>query len=87
MLRREQGCAVQDALYGFDGFERGAAVMHAPHDPRVEFAGAELYGHGLPRLDMHPFGHCERIGGLRQRQDYVGIAEHQPLPIAWNPLP
>jgi len=82
LLRREQGCAVQDALYGFDGFERGAAVMHAPHDPRVEFAGAELYGHGLPRLDMHPFGHCERVGGLRQRQDYIGIEGHQGLLMA-----
>ena len=34
------------------------------------------------RLDMHPFGHCERIGGLRQRQDYIGIEGHQGLLMA-----
>ena len=46
-----------------------------------------LHRHGLTLRDRHPLGHRERIGRLRQRQDYVGITRHQPLLIAWKPLP
>ena len=67
---------------GFDAFEIGLPVVDPPHDARIEFAGAELHRHGLPGHDLRPLGHGERIGRLRQRQDYVGIAEHQPFPIA-----
>ena len=61
--------------------------MNPPHDARIEFAGAELHRHDLPRRGLHALGHSERVSGLRQRQDYIGIALHQPLLIAWNPLP
>ena len=87
LLHREQGCVVEDAVNGFDPLEIGLPVVDPPHDARIEFAGSELHRHGLSRRDLRPLGNGERIGGLRQRQDYVGIAEHQPLPIAWNPLP
>ena len=87
LLRREQGCVVKNTVDGFDPFEIGLPVVDPPHDARIEFAGTELHRHGLPGRDRRPLGHGERIGRLRQRKDYVGIAEHQPLPIAWNPLP
>ena len=79
LLRREQGRVVQHALYGFDCPERRTAVMHPPNDARIEFAGPELHGYRRPLRHVHPFGHGERIGGLRQRQYYVGIEGHQSL--------
>ncbi len=69
-------------MNGFDSFEIGLPVVDPPHDARVEFAGAELHRHGLSRHDLHPLGNGERIGRLRQRQDYIGIPVHQPLLIA-----
>ncbi len=53
--------------------------MHPPNDARIEFAGSELHGYRRPLRHVHPFGHGERIGGLRQRQYYVGIEGHQSL--------
>ena len=87
LLPGEQGRIVEHALDRFDGFEIGPAVMNPPHDARIEFACAELHRHGLPRRDLRTFGHGERVDGLRQRKDYVGVELHQPFPIAWNPFP
>ena len=88
LLRREQPhAAVKHAGDGFDGPEIGTAVMHPPHDPRIDPSAAELHRHGLAPGDGHAFRQGERVGGLRQRKNYVGIAGHQGLLMAWNPLP
>ena len=87
LRRRQERCIIENTLYGFDPREVGAPVMHPPDNARIEFVRPELYRHGLTLRDRHPLGNRERIGRLRQRQDYVGIARHQPLLIAWKPLP
>lgn len=61
--------------------------MDPPHNPGVEPAGAELYGHGLTFGKEETVGYGERIGRLRQRQHDIGIPGHQGLLIAWKPLP
>ena len=62
--------------------------MHPPNDARIEFAVDQInenaqrqrrHGYRRPLRHVHPFGHGERIGGLRQRQYYVGIEGHQSL--------
>ena len=87
LRRRQERCIIENTLYGFDPREVGAPVMHPPDNTRIEFVRPELHRHGLTLRDRHPLGNRERIGRLRQRQDYVGITRHQPLLIAWKPFP
>ena len=77
LFGRQEGPCVEQPLHGLDALEIGPAVVHAPHDARVELAGAELHRHGPTRRYLrHAVGHGESVGGLRQRQHDVGEEGH-----------
>ena len=87
----EQRTVVENPRDGFDAGKVGPPVVDAPDDARVDAPLPELYGNGLPLRQFQTIGDGERIGGLRQRQDDIGVTLHRRDQWSWvslrNPSP
>ncbi len=79
-LPDQQTAVVKNLADAFDVADGGRAVVQTPHDARIVLAAApaERHGDGHPLAQGHPFGHGERVEGLRQRQKNIGERAHDP---------
>lgn len=89
--RVEQRTVVEYPRDGLDAGEVGPPAVDAPDDARVDAPRPELHGHGLPLLHVETVGDGVGVGGLRQRQDDIGVTLHRAGQRSWvslrNPSP
>ena len=87
----EQRSVVENPRDGFDARKVGFPVVDTPDDARVDAPRAELYGNGLSFRRFETVGDGERVGGLRQRQDDIGVTLGRHRQWSWvslrNPSP
>ena len=87
----EQRTVVEYPRDGLDAGEVGPPAVDAPDDARVDAPHPELHGHGLPLLHVETVGDGVGVGGLRQRQDDIGVTLHRAGQRSWvslrNPSP
>ena len=67
---------VEAAHNRLEAFDIGTTVGDAPDDTRIVVLGTKLHSHSVALAERHTLGNSEGVGGLCQRQDYLGV-EHQ----------
>ena len=79
LLLVQKWLVVESATDSFYALGVGALVVQTPDDTCIYIARAELHSHSITHahgVALGTLGYRETVGGLRQRQHYVGKTAH-----------